>query len=846
MKNKSPLTFSILFAVANLFSQGQKGAAPISSAEQKKAGNTYSVVIGISDYQDPGIPDLRFADKDAEAFANYLRSNAGGKLDNDHLKVLINKEATMAQFANALDWLWEVCKEGDQAIIYFSGHGDVEKKSLTQPGFLLCWDAPARVYMAGGAFALPMLQEVISTLSIQNKAKVIVITDACRSGTLAGNSVGGSQATAANLAKQFGNEIKIMSCQPNEYSIEGEQWGGGRGAFSFHLIDALYGLADNNHDKGVTLQEIGRYLEDHVTNEVAPVSQVPIIVGNRSEKLTNVDENLLASIKSGKTNQTQILSAIESRGIEEDILSKVDSNTIKVYALFKKALKDKIFLEPVEACADVYYEKLISEPKMERLHSTMKRNYAAALQDDAQQVLNTILRNGLTSEFLTDKKANYIYRNYPVYLERAAQLLGKDHYMYSALQARKYYFESCIRLKKKEIRNALFQALKWEPNMPHAYVKLIGTYSSAEKDSAEYYASKAMDLVPGWVWPLNELAWYYYRIRMPDKTERILEQAYLLDTNSVVVWYLKGTFYGNVRQNKKAEYWFLKAIDAHEANLCFPCIHNSLGNVYFDMVKIQEAEQEFKKAIQLDSTFIHAYNGLGNVYRITQRYPESEYYCKKSIELDSNYISGLNSLAIIYKLTKRFDEAEQLYHKVIRLDTTFAKAYGNLGNLLSAQGRYTEAEKQFRKAIQLDSTSPIFQSSLGNVFRANGQYLKAEQQFKKAVELDSTTANHYNNLGIIYNITGRYLEAEKAFKTTIRLDTNFVFAYFNLGCTYSLLKLVDQAFYTLEISLKKGYKDYDGIQQDPELATLRERKKQWNALMKKYFPNAPSGNKAKD
>ncbi|MBK8956485.1 MAG: caspase family protein [Saprospiraceae bacterium] len=91
-------------------------------------GEAYAVVIGISDYQDPGIPDLRFADKDAEAFANYLRSDAGGNLDNDHLKVLINENATMAQFANALDWLWEVCKEGDQAIIYFSGHGDVEKK----------------------------------------------------------------------------------------------------------------------------------------------------------------------------------------------------------------------------------------------------------------------------------------------------------------------------------------------------------------------------------------------------------------------------------------------------------------------------------------------------------------------------------------------------------------------------------------------------------------------------------------------------------------------------------------------------------------------------------------------
>ena len=205
----------------------------------------------------------------------------------------------MAQFANALDWLMENAKEGDQTIIYFSGHGDVEKKTITQPGFLLCWDAPARVYMAGGAFNLRDVQEVVSTLSIQTKAKVIVITDACRSGNLAGNSVGGSQATSSNLAKQYANEIKILSCQPNEYSIEGEQWGGGRGAFSYNLVNALYGFADHNRDLSITLQEAGRYLEDHVTAEVAPVSQVPMIIGNRMEKIATVDATTLASIKLG-------------------------------------------------------------------------------------------------------------------------------------------------------------------------------------------------------------------------------------------------------------------------------------------------------------------------------------------------------------------------------------------------------------------------------------------------------------------------------------------------------------------------------------------------------------------
>ncbi|MBK7305024.1 MAG: hypothetical protein IPI90_17740 [Saprospiraceae bacterium] len=46
---------------------------------------------------------------------------------------------------------------------------------------------------------------------------------------------------------------KILSCQPNEFSLEGEQWGGGRGVFSYHLVDGLFGLADRNNDGLITL-----------------------------------------------------------------------------------------------------------------------------------------------------------------------------------------------------------------------------------------------------------------------------------------------------------------------------------------------------------------------------------------------------------------------------------------------------------------------------------------------------------------------------------------------------------------------------------------------------------------
>ncbi|MFN0013808.1 MAG: caspase domain-containing protein, partial [Saprospiraceae bacterium] len=539
----------------SLFSQTAKSATPLATQNSKPntQNSTRAVVVGISDYQEKDIPDLRFADRDAEAFANFLRSPAGGSLDGDHLKVLTNEQATMAQFAKSLNWLWEVCKEGDEAIIYFSGHGDVEKKSLTQPGFLLCWDAPARVYMSGGAFALPMLQEVISTLSTQNKAKVLVITDACHSAKLAGSEIYGAQLTGQNLARQYANEIKLLSCQPNEYSIEGEQWGGGRGAFSYYLVDALYGMADANNDLSVNLKEVGRYLEDHVTVEVAPVSQNPKVVGNPSEPLASVDANLLANLRSGKTSQMQLLYRIENRGMEDDVLAGVDTTTLELYRLFQKALRDKVFLvpnagEPATATADAYYEHLIAEPKMQRLHSTMTRNYAAALQDDAQQTLNEWLKTkqevsfeAVATERLPKKVFTEKVRAFPRCLDRAAELLGSKHYMYTALKARMYFFEgyllanSNLNPDKENGERALTlfrQSLEWQPEQPQVYWQMsrVFGYNFLQPDSLEYYTWRAVEVHPNWTTPYTDAAyWLFFRYRQQDRAKPFLDRASRID-----------------------------------------------------------------------------------------------------------------------------------------------------------------------------------------------------------------------------------------------------------------------------------------------------------------------------
>jgi protein O-mannosyl-transferase len=701
------LYYLFLLILTNVCLFGQtKGASPLSvvNGEQLVVKNTYAVIVGISDYQDKDIPDLRFADKDAEAFANYLKSNAGGKLDNDHLKVLLNEKATVAQFAMALDWLMEVVKENDQVILYFSGHGDVEKRTITQPGYLLCWDAPSRVYLAGGALALPMFQDIITTLSSQNKAKVVVITDACRSGKLAGSSVGGSQITGANLAKQYSNEIKILSCQPNEYSIEGEQWGGGRGAFSYHLIDALYGMADNSNDLIVNLQEAGRYLEDHVSAEVAPVSQVPMVIGNRTDELSKVDPNLLASIKSGRLNQMSFLSSIDTRGIEEDVLALVDTSVRLTYQLFKQALNAKVFLEPVNACAEFYYTQLIGEPQLQILHSTIRRNYAATLQDGSQQWLNSFLKD---PKFLGKRNLELV-RPYPVWVERAAELLGPKHYMYSNLRARQYFFEGKIaaplslgpnKILGEKALAAFNTSLSWVPNQPHVLMRIghIYQFMFQNVDSAEIYFIKASELAPNWVFPHTQLAGLYFTQKKEFKQAlKHLEFAEKLDSNSVDVSYWFARYYTTLSDWKNAELAYKKCILLDVEN---PDFHTDLANILLVINRPTEAKRECESAIAMDSTDSEPWLTLGiSLDRMNDKKGAEQAFLK-SIRLDTTNAESYFNLAVHYSLELRNLEAERCYLKAIQIAPSFSAAFYNLACLKATTGEIKSGFEYLEKSF---------------------------------------------------------------------------------------------------------------------------------------------------
>jgi protein O-mannosyl-transferase len=627
-----------------------KGGAPLMGATPL-TGITRALVIGISNYQDAGIPSLKYAHADAKEFVTYLKSKGGGGLKDEQIKLLTNEQATTGQIYGALDWLIEACGPDDQALIYFSGHGDVETKTVRQQGFLLAYDTPKTNYMIG-AVRLSDLNGYLESIVQERKSKIIVITDACRSGNLAGGR-DGALATATALAAQFQNQVKIMSCQPNELSLEGEQWGGGRGVFSFHLLDGLTGLADNNKDSTVTLFELERYLLAKVPMETDQ-QQFPNTTGIKNTPIGRVDPSELAALIALRATPQQI-SPLAPKGFEDELLAKADTSVQQLYQAFLAAVDEHYFLpsdlKPGRGqgrSASELYDRLANEESLKPMRPLMKRNFAAALQDESQQTIKAYLRADQAE--LAKRWNNQInnYKTNPVYLSKAASLLGEGHVLHNQLRAKQHYFEGLIiRLEggQKGDTMMLNEALALE--------------------------FKALELDSGAAYVYNEIGLIYDEIR---KVYKLLKNERM---NSIL---------------------FQKQIDSYGVAMrlapkwVMPV--NNIARTYKEWRKLKEAETMGLKAIELDSNFADPYDILNEVYFMSMQLDKIKSISKDLIRFRPDDGSLYYNIACIESLQNHIPESISWLEKAIQLGYTFDAIQNDsdLGNI-----RITEGYKSLMK-----------------------------------------------------------------------------------------------------------------------------------------------------
>jgi tetratricopeptide (TPR) repeat protein len=199
------------------------------------------------------------------------------------------------------------------------------------------------------------------------------------------------------------------------------------------------------------------------------------------------------------------------------------------------------------------------------------------------------------------------------------------------------------------------------------------------------------------------------------------------------------------------------------------------GNYYYKIKQFEKAEEQYIKAIQLDSNIALIRIGYGNILAAAERYGEAEEQLIKSIELDSTHSLSYSGLGIVYVRTNRPQEAVEQFIKAIRINNGNSNVYHNLGYAYLQIKEYIKAEEAFIKCIQLDSTSVEAYNDLGRIYLNRFQYIKAEKFFKKAIKAFKSSPKlwiPYSNLGIVYQQTGLWEDAATMTQKAIELFPN--------------------------------------------------------------------------
>jgi len=222
-----------------------------------KMSGKYALIIGNTDYTDPGLAKLSAPGKDAEDFARVLRDKEIGAFDD--VKVIVNEPS--ASVIEAIDEFFDQKKPDDMLVFYFSGHGIRDEAGSLYLAFM----NTIRSRLRSTAIKSEYIREAMD----QSRSKrQVLILDCCNSGAF-------PQGTKAELGGAMGmtrafqgyGRFVLTASDATQFAWEGDKVIGetDNSLFTHFLVKGLEGEADNDGDGRITVDELYDYAYDQIS-----------------------------------------------------------------------------------------------------------------------------------------------------------------------------------------------------------------------------------------------------------------------------------------------------------------------------------------------------------------------------------------------------------------------------------------------------------------------------------------------------------------------------------------------------------------------------------------------------
>ena len=211
-----------------------------------------------------------------------------------------------------------------------------------------------------------------------------------------------------------------------------------------------------------------------------------------------------------------------------------------------------------------------------------------------------------------------------------------------------------------------------------------------------------------------------------------------------------------------------------------PIYYNVRGNVYRELMQLDDAVKEYQHALTLNEAYAEAHVNLGIALTALEKETEAIIHLKKAIAINPEITTALNQLADIYLRQGHFNEARDLLLASLKKNTDDIPVCYRLGIAYYKLQDLEQARFYFENVLMFNHKYEEINQYLGNTYLEIQDHEKALYYYYRQLEYNPFFETYYN-IGVLLMMKERLKESLVYFYQAEKISPDNIDVHLNLG-----------------------------------------------------------------
>jgi len=264
-----------------------------------------------------------------------------------------------------------------------------------------------------------------------------------------------------------------------------------------------------------------------------------------------------------------------------------------------------------------------------------------------------------------------------------------------------------------------------------------------------------------------------------DETLAALRLLPARERNSAWVLALQGRCHFELADYNRATQVYARCCDAHR-------FHKAGGLEYYSTAlwHLREATSLgvlARRVLDGDRLKPQVWCVIGNCFSLQREHEQAIRFFRRAIQVDPSFVYAYTLIGHEYATLDKYDKALEMYERALNIDRRHYNAWWGLGSLYSRQEEHQKAKYHYQNALAINRNNAVLQLSMGLSLRSLGDSEQALELFTAACRSSHCDAPAAFQQGSMLAALGRHQEAILVLRHAQKLAPREACVHFQLG-----------------------------------------------------------------